>query len=169
MRAVNAQQPRDMLGAMTDMVDPDRARARALVVPTWWLDLARQAVAASGDGLVEMGRKLAAAKGRPERWNHGSVSRFLSGKMVTDEMVDAFVALFDLPRPVYYPRDAAEAILFRAAEDARSRRLADADAAISAIEDEVRRPTGRQSGDIVSVNGAAGGKRRGSVGASRRG
>lgn len=89
-----------MLTLMTDMVDPDRARARSLVVPTWWLDLARQAVAASGVGLVEMGRKLAQAKRRAEPWNHGSVSRFLSGKLVTDEMVDAFVAVFDLPRPV---------------------------------------------------------------------
>lgn len=165
MGSVKAQEPRDILRAMVDMIRPARARARALVVPRWRLDLARASASASGDGMVDLGRKLAAAVKRAEPWNHGTVSKFLAGKLVTDEMVEAFVTLYSLPRPVYYPRDAAEALMFRAAEESRSKRLADADDAISAVEREV----GRHTDPVGSGNGVQVGKRRAATSATRRG
>lgn len=62
---------------------------------------------------IELGEQLAESVGREEPWNHGSVSRFLSGERVTDGMVAAFVALFNMPPPVYYPADFKEAALLQ--------------------------------------------------------
>lgn len=143
-----------MLELVTDLVNPDRARGRSLVVPRWWLDAARDAVAASGLGLVEVGERLAAKVGRPDPWTHGAISRFLSGKMVTDQIAEAMVVMFDLPRPAYYPRDMAEALLFRAAEAKRDQRLADADAAAAQLEAETR----RQSRALGSPHGQSRGR-----------
>ncbi len=63
--------------------------------------------------------------GRALPWNHGSVSRFLRGERVTDDLVAAFVKRFDMPKPVYYPRDIIEAGLFKEAESKRERRVAE--------------------------------------------
>jgi hypothetical protein len=118
-----------MLAIVTDMISPDRVRGRALVVPRWWLDAARAAAEASGLSLVDLAARLSAKVGRSEPWTHGTVSRFLAGKGVTDQLAEAMIVFFDLPRPVYYPRDLPEALLFRAAEAKRDKRLSDADAA----------------------------------------
>lgn len=128
-----------MLQLVTDLINPERVRGRSLVVPRWWLDAAREAVEASGLGLVEVGEKLAAKVGRSDPWTHGAISRFLAGKVVTDQIAEAFIVMFSLPRPAYYPRDLAEALLFRAAEAKRDQRLADADAAADQLEAESRR------------------------------
>jgi hypothetical protein len=74
-----------MLAIVTDMISPDRVRGRALVVPRWWLDAARAAAEASGLSLVDLAARLSAKVGRSEPWTHGTVSRFLAGKGVTDQ------------------------------------------------------------------------------------
>jgi hypothetical protein len=127
-----------MLAIVTDLINPDRVRGRSLVVPRWWLDAARSAAEASGLGLVELAAKLSAKVGRSEPWTHGTISRFLAGKGVTDQLAEAMILFFDLPRPVYYPRDLPEALLFRAAEAKRDKRLADADAVAERMEREKR-------------------------------
>lgn len=154
-----------MLAIVTDMIGPDRVRGRPLVVPRWWLDAARAAAEASGLGLVELAAKLSAKVGRIEPWTHGTVSRFLAGKGVTDQLAEAMILFFDLPRPVYYPRDLPEALLFRAAEAKRDRRLADADAVAARMEQE-----GRQTKPVSSPHGVPSGRAldRG-VSSSRRG
>jgi hypothetical protein len=113
-----------MLAIVTDMISPDRVRGRALVVPRWWLDAARAAAEASGLSLVDLAARLSAKVGRSEPWTHGTVSRFLAGKGVTDQLAEAMIVFFDLPRPVYYPRDLPEALLFRAAEAMAATRAA---------------------------------------------
>ena len=124
----------DMVGGAT------RSRDRPISVPRWWMDEAKRR--AAGRGLVELGAELARSVARPEPWNHGSVSRFLSGERVTDGLVAAFVELFDMPRPVYYPRDLAEAALLQAvlrspaaaAAGIVGRKLAEIDRATDAVE-----------------------------------
>lgn len=156
-----------MILLVTDLISGERVRGRALVVPRWWLDAARAAVEESQLGLVDLGVKLARAVGRDEPWTHGTLSRFLSGRNVTDQIADAMVALFDLPKPVYYPRDLSEALLFRAAESKRDQRLADADRALGQLESEsTRRQTGRvvsphEPGKVAVVAGNVRAPRRG--------
>lgn len=145
-----------MLAAVTDLINPDRVRGRALVVPRWWLDAARAAVEASGLGLVDLGSRLSAKVGRSEPWTHGTISRFLAGKVVTDQLAEAMIAYFDLPRPVYYPRDLPEALLFRAAEAKRDQRLADADAAAAKLEADARRQTPQVGSPHAAEQGRGG-------------
>lgn len=154
-----------MISSVTDLVSSDRVRGRSLVVPRWWLDAARSAAEASGLGLVDLAAKLSEKVGRTDPWTHGTISRFLAGKGVTDQLAEAMIQFFDLPRPVYYPRDLAEALLFRAAEAKRDKRLADADAVADRMEREKR-----QTEAIPSSHAASKGRAldRG-VSSSRRG
>lgn len=135
-----------------------------MVVPQWWLALAGRQVEATGLGLVEIGKRLAAKVDRDQDFNHGTISRFLAGEGVTDELVEAFAKLFDLPQPVYYPRDLNEAMMFRAATVARRDRLDDMDAAAEKLAGETGK---RQTQDVDSANGAKGRGRDGSVGKGR--
>lgn len=99
-----------------DLIGGDqRTRARAIVVPEWWLALANRLAANDKRGLVDLGKRLATAIKRDQPFNHGTISKFLRGKTLTDELVAAFVTLFDMPQPAYYPRDLAEAIVLKAA------------------------------------------------------
>ncbi len=101
-------------------MSPKRTRGRPIVVPRWWLDEAKRRADASGLGLILLGESLAKTAKRALPWNHGSISRFLSGERVTDDLVQAFVERFDMPRPVYYPRDIIEAIAFKEATERRA-------------------------------------------------
>lgn len=145
-----------------------RTRARSLVVPRWWLDAAQAAAAQSGMGLVALGEALARTVKRDPPWNHGSISRFIRGERVTDDLVEAFVAHFDLPRPVYYPRDYAEAVIYKtaseisdaaarkSADEKRERRLRDLDE----VAEQMAAPAPSQTRTVVSANaGSRGGGR----------
>lgn len=62
-------------------------------------------------GLVELGRALAAAVGRPKPWSHSVLSRFARGEApVTKELADAISAVFRLPPPVFFARSYTEAV-----------------------------------------------------------
>jgi hypothetical protein len=134
--AVNTQQIRDSVSSMAsdetkDMIEgAPRRRDRPVPVPGWWLEQARDLFAQwkkeTGKGLVELGRELAERVGRDKEWNHGTVSRFLDGQGITDGLVRAFATFFDIPLPVYYPRDLVEAIAFKRAVDGQGRATKDA-------------------------------------------
>jgi hypothetical protein len=100
---------------------PERNKARGAEVPRWWFLLMLEQVEKAreaGMSLAKLGAALARAIGREKAWDHGRLSRVLADeKGITDEMVEAFVTYFDLPRPVYYPRDQREAMLIKAATD----------------------------------------------------
>jgi len=77
-RTANSRYPSAMI-AHIDLIKGDaRERARPVVVPAWWLDMARELAAKEGCGLVELGRRLADIVKRDAPWNHGTLSKFLA-------------------------------------------------------------------------------------------
>lgn len=133
--AVNTQQIRDSVSGMASdetksMIEgAPRRRDRPVPVPGWWLEQVRERFAQwkkeTGKGLVEIGHELARAVGRDKEWNHGTISRFLDGQGITDGLVRAFASFFDIPLPVYYPRDLVEAIAFKRAVERQGRTTKD--------------------------------------------
>ena len=101
----------------------------------------------------------------PKKLDLSKVKVASGGDYDQDQLAEAMILFFDLPRPVYYPRDLPEALLFRAAEAKRDRRLADADAVAARMEQE-----GRQTKPVSSPHGVPSGRAldRG-VSSSRRG
>lgn len=97
------------------LLSPDRRRGQAIAVPQWWMDEARGRAAAYRGRTVQLGIDLARAVNRAEPFSHSAISKFLDAKQVTSKLVDAFVAMFDLPHPVYYPRSMDEARLIQRA------------------------------------------------------
>lgn len=100
-------------------------------VGAWWIRMAEGEVMRT---IIARGMKpthhtagvvLALAAGEAEPWSHAKMWRCFSGKM-TDDVVRAILVLCPhLPRPVYYPRDYAEAIAYeeeRRRADARRKR-----------------------------------------------
>ena len=80
-------------------------RSSAIQVSPAWLDLLRErtdALTVDGKsvGVVQLGKMLADAVGRRTPFSKATVSRFLLGDLITEEMLQAFSKLFDLPYPV---------------------------------------------------------------------
>jgi hypothetical protein len=113
--SVREQQPRDNVCAVVDMIRQKRKRAAPYAIPAWWHAAAKEAFANSGMGQVEAAAKLSAVAKREQAWTHGTISKFLAGTYVTEELVGAFVAFFDLPLPVYHPATLTEAVALKAA------------------------------------------------------
>jgi hypothetical protein len=113
--SVSEQQPRDNFRAVIDMIRQKRRRAAPYAIPSWWHEAAVAAFRASGMGQVEAAAKLSAAVKREQPWTHGTISKFLGGTYVTEELVAALAVLFDLPLPVYHPASLAEAVALKAA------------------------------------------------------
>lgn len=65
-------------------------------------------VALRKESLGVLGEMLSAAVGRESVWDHGAVSRFISGKVATVPMAEAFSILLGLPRPLYQPQSPDE-------------------------------------------------------------
>lgn len=60
--------------------------------------------------LTRLGVDLSRAVGRAPHWDHGAVSRFLSGATTTREMAEAFALVLAIPGCVYIARSLAEAL-----------------------------------------------------------
>jgi hypothetical protein len=86
-----------------------RERGRTVDMPSWWLDLVRSRVAGMGKSLGDVGEMLAEKVKREEPWSHASVSRFLAGLHVTDDMAEAFVQLLKVPPAIFVARSESEA------------------------------------------------------------
>jgi hypothetical protein len=171
-----------------DMIRQKRKREAPYAVPRWWLDEVVRRFAARGIGQVDAAARLSQIANRKPPWLHSSVSRFLSGQHVTEELVKAFATFLDMPMPVYTPRDLAEALAFQQATRGRSpssgdtapgvvesaarrdARLEAADSRLSAELAEVR--TQRRRAAIQTDHGASGKPKRGgavsSAAATRR-
>ena len=76
-------------------------------LPKWWLDRVNAIRAKKSHGVEELGQLLAEAIGKDEEFDHGAVSRFLNNKVVTHEMVEAFVRLYGVP-PIWYEAQSLE-------------------------------------------------------------
>lgn len=83
-------------------------------VPPWWLrlvnDLVDARIRARETTLTRLGVDLSRAIGRAPYWDHGAVSRFLSGATTTREMAEAFALVLSIPGCVYMARSLAEAL-----------------------------------------------------------
>lgn len=98
-----------------------RSRGNRVELEPEWLDLlsyqwdqVRRGRHHSVDKMTqaEFGAALAKEVGRNDPFSDASVSRFLSGKQVTDEMTLAFSRLFSLPYPLLCITQPEEAVLF---------------------------------------------------------
>lgn len=58
--------------------------------------------------IVEFGAMLAAATGRVDPWADASISRFLNGTQLSDELLLGFVTFFDLPYPILSAKSVEE-------------------------------------------------------------
>lgn len=129
-RAVNAHEDRDTFVHMADMIEGiRRTRDRTVPVPEWWFSQAlahigqwQDARRARGDkwDLGQLGAELAMKVGRVEPWTHGTVSRFMRRERITDGLVRAISVYFDIPMPVYHPRNLREATAFKAAAETQA-------------------------------------------------
>lgn len=158
------------------MVLDGKTRAKGVDLPSWWMDKVRAIVDDRkkdlGESLVELGDRLASAVGRPQAWNHSSVSRFLSENNPTIDMAEAFAELLGIPKPFFTPRSFDEALSLQQVSrryDAKQlnpdqeRRLDKVDRALDAAEAEVR---GQRQGVGSQDEGRVGRGRR--VGRSDR-
>lgn len=156
-----------------NMATDDKARAKGADIESWWMDEVRQIVedrkADQDESLVELGKALAGAVGRPEAWSHSSVSRFLGEKNLTTDLAEAFAVLFEIPLPIYVARSRAEALAMqqvaRRYDDKKvtpdqKRRIGHFDQASDAAENETRGQSGRV-GSHDEVRAARGGRGRG--------
>ena len=92
--------------------DPLPQRGKPIKLPDWWLADARAACA--GVTQAEICRRIAKATKGTAPSSQPAVADFLSGKVTTDVMVEAFLSVFPLlERPVFVAASAAEAALFR--------------------------------------------------------
>lgn len=80
------------------MSPPSEPRDKGVVLPSWWRDKFLAMVALRKESLGVLGEMLSAAVGRESVWDHGAVSRFISGKVATVPMAEAFSILLGLPR-----------------------------------------------------------------------
>jgi len=62
--------------------------------------------------LTDFGKILAKRVKRPQAYSDASLSRFLKGKQMTSDILDAICDFFKVPYPVYYARDLNEAEWF---------------------------------------------------------
>ena len=81
-----------------DMARPPNARGKprdkGAVLPRWFLEKVREIAderkQSLGESLGDLAQRLTEAIGRTNAWGHSDVSRFLSEKVVTAPMAEAF-------------------------------------------------------------------------------
>ncbi len=86
--------------------------------PPWWLEIARPLVRKHGK-FVELGKELQRLVGRGKPWSHSVLIRFSEEddpERPSQELARAISLKFDIPGPIYIPRNRAEAELMQAAE-----------------------------------------------------
>ena len=94
-------------------------RGNTFEAPTWWLRLARQELVKIG-GYQKLSTELAALVGRKKPWHHATLSRFATddpSMRPTQELALALSRYFEIPAPVYIPRNLAEARAMQATHD----------------------------------------------------
>ena len=88
----------------SEMPRPPRrkySRGDGVDLPGWFLQGVNARFDDLGQSMGEVGKLLADAIGREEKFDHSTVSRFLSGKNTTIEMAQAFAVLYRMPMPVF--------------------------------------------------------------------
>jgi len=91
-------------------------RGRPVKLPDWWLV---EVNCRCGDRPhQQIAEELSAASKRQPPFRREAVGDFLNGKVTTDAMMGAFLALFtDLPPPVFFASSLEEAKLFKQLAD----------------------------------------------------
>lgn len=132
---------------MLRMTPDGDERAKGVDLPSWWLERVRELVEEREENLSQLGVALAKVVGKPDAWDHSSVSRFLRNKNTTVPMAEAFAVLLGLPRPFFVPRSLDEAIALTATSRRyddkqltaeQQRRLAVVDQVVEVAEEHVR-------------------------------
>jgi hypothetical protein len=90
---------------------PSKLRGRPVQLKRWWLEAAR--AKADGVSLEKLAADLSKAVHRKPPWDRTTVGKFLKNEFPTQELVDAFCKLFDLPPMIFVARSYAEADHFR--------------------------------------------------------
>ena len=73
-------------------------------MPYHWLEQCRQWVEEHDETTRSIGPKLAAVLDRGQPFSKATVSRYLRGEKVTDELTEAFALLMGVPFPVPVPQ-----------------------------------------------------------------
>ena len=106
----------------------DRDRDRPMQVPVWWLREVNRRVDVwkekTDQGLHELGLELTKAAKRDKAWTHGTVSKCLRAKLVTDKLVEALAAFFEMPPHTYHPASLSEALALQNAARGGTSRVA---------------------------------------------
>ena len=85
-----------------------KGRGNKIVVPEHWLQQCRDWVADNGETMRSLGPKLAEAIERSRPFGKATVSCYLRGERVTDELTRAFAHLMDVSFPVPVPKSAEQ-------------------------------------------------------------
>src|SRR5690349_1304639 len=97
---------------MTRTKTGESNRGKPIRLEGWFLDALN--LRCGNRSRVEICAELNAVAHRDPPWRVESVYDFLSGKVTTDVMMDAFLLLFpDLPPPLFFARSEAEARRFQ--------------------------------------------------------
>lgn len=80
-----------------------KARGNKIEVPEHWLDRCRTWVDEHDETVRSLGPKLAGAIDRPRPFSKATVSCYLRGERITDELTEAFSRLMGVSFPVFMP------------------------------------------------------------------
>ena len=81
-----------------------KPRASKINVPGHWLVACRRWARKHKESLSTLGPKLAKAIRRDEPFSKATLSRYLRGQKVTDDLTRAFSRLMGVPYPVLMPK-----------------------------------------------------------------